>query len=140
MCGLLLPTVVMFPTVCAQAALYRDDRSPEVSQALNDVFWLSFVGIVGNFVLQGLILAAATFSDPDQSVFPRRFGYVSLWYALLAMPGAAIFLFHDGPLAWNGFLAWWIPLVAFGGWTACISCAVLHALNREDSSTVETVG
>jgi len=131
MCGLLLPIVAMFPTIDAEAALFRKGRSAEITQALSDVFWLSFVGIVGNFVLQGLILAAATFSDPGQTVFPRWFGYVNLWYAILAAPGGTIFLFHHGPLAWNGLLAWWIPLLAFGFWTGCISSAVLYALNRE---------
>jgi hypothetical protein len=131
MCGLLLPIVVMFPGVYFAAAVYRDDRPAEVTQALSDVFWMSFVGIVGNFCLQGLILAAAAFSDREGMVFPRWFGYVSLWYALLAFPGSTIFLFNDGLLAWNGLLAWWIPLTAFGIWTASISFAVLYALDGE---------
>jgi hypothetical protein len=134
MCGLLLPIVVMFPGVYFAAAVYREDRPAEVTQALSDVFWMSFVGIVGNFCLQGLILAAAAFSDRDGTVFPRWFGYVSLWYALLAFPGSTIFLFHHGLLAWNGLLAWWIPLIAFGIWTAATSAAVLYALNGEARS------
>lgn len=131
MCGLLLPIIVMFPSVYFAAAVYREDRSPEITQALSDVFWMSFVGIVGNFCLQGLILAAAAFSDRDGAVFPRWFGYVNLWYALLAAPGSTIFLFHHGPLAWNGLLAWWIPLTAFGAWTAAISYTVLRAIRLE---------
>ncbi|PRC60848.1 hypothetical protein C6A85_15530, partial [Mycobacterium sp. ITM-2017-0098] len=41
-------------------AAYRpEERSAELTQALNDVFWLWFIGIVGTIIIQNITLAIA---------------------------------------------------------------------------------
>ncbi|MCW2831519.1 MAG: hypothetical protein JWP31_2211 [Aeromicrobium sp.] len=132
--GVVFPIGFIFPTVVAIVAAYRPDRDPEITQALNDVFWMMFIGIVGTLVLQSLILAAATFMDKREvPVFPRWFGYLNLWYALLALPGGAVFFFRSGPLAWNGVFAFWIPLAAFTAWMLAVTWALLKAVDHEEA-------
>ncbi|OBY29316.1 hypothetical protein ACT18_23710, partial [Mycolicibacter kumamotonensis] len=115
---------------------YRlEQRPPEITQALNDVFWLMFVGIVGTLVVQALVLTTATFIDrSDPPTFPRWFGYFNVWYALLAVPGGAVVIFNDGPLAWNGVFAFWIPLGVFSVWAIATSMVMLRSISAEEAA------
>ena len=130
--AVVFPIGFMFPAMVAVAAGFRNSRSPEITQALNDVFWLMFVGIIGTLVLQAGILAVVTFIDRRATpVFPRWFAYVNIWYAVMATPGCAVVLFRTGPLAWNGVFAFWIPLVAFSAWMVTVSVMLLKAIDSE---------
>jgi hypothetical protein len=126
----------LFPLMVLAAAAFRpEQRSPEVTQTLNDVFWLMFVGIVGTLVVQALVLTAATFIDRSEpKTFPRWFGYFNVWYALLALPGGAVVIFNDGPLAWNGVFAFWIPLVVFSAWMIAVSVVMLRSISAEEAA------
>jgi hypothetical protein len=128
--GFLFPLMVL-----ATAAFRPEHRSPEITQALNDVFWLMFVGIVGSLIVQAVVLTVATFIDrTEPSTFPRWFGYLNIWYAILATPGGAVVLFNDGPLAWNGVFAFWISLVAFGAWMIAVTVVLLRSVSAEEAS------
>ena len=52
----------------------------------------------------------------ERPIFPRWLGYYNLWAALMFTPGTFNVFFHDGPLAWNGLLAWYLPLTVFATW------------------------
>lgn len=118
--------------VFATAAAYRPERNPDVTQALNDVFWFIFVGFVGPLITQVVILAFAVFIDKRATPsFPRWFGYFNIWYAVLGVPGCAIYLFKTGPLAWNGIFAFWIPLTVFTIWMAVTTVMLVKAVDVE---------
>jgi hypothetical protein len=117
------------------AAFRPEKRNPEITQALNDVFWLMFVGIVGTLVVQALVLTTAAFVDKSEPpTFPRWFGYLNAWYALLALPGGAVVIFNSGPLAWNGAFAFWIPLVAFSFWMIAVTVVLLRSISLEQAT------
>jgi len=129
---------VTFPfgfAVCAVfgvAAAYRPERNPDVTQALSDLFWFIFVGLVGPLIMQVIILAFCVFIDRRQvPSFPRWFGYFNIWYAVLGVPGCAIFLFKTGPLAWNGMFAFWIPLTVFCIWMIVTAIMLTKAVDVE---------
>ncbi|WP_083266802.1 MULTISPECIES: hypothetical protein [Mycolicibacterium] len=126
----------LFPMMVMAAAAYRpEERDPQITQALTDVFWLMFIGIVGTLIIQALVLAIASFVDKaDQATFPRWFGYFNIWYALLALPGGAVMIFNDGPLAWNGVFAFWVPLVAFCAWLVAITVVLLQSIKAEQAA------
>ncbi|MGO9102188.1 MAG: hypothetical protein ACLP9Y_23140 [Mycobacterium sp.] len=114
------------------AAAYRPERDPEAVQSLSDVFWFIFVGLVGPFIFQVTILAFATFMDERaRPSFPRWFGYFNIWYAVLGVPGGAIYLFKSGPLAWNGVFAFWIPLTVFTVWWIVTTFMLVKAVDVE---------
>jgi hypothetical protein len=134
--GVIFVPGFLFPMMVLSAAAFRpDERDPQITQALNDVFWLMFVGIVGTLVVQALVLTTASFIDrTEPGTFPRWFGYLNAWYALLALPGGAVMVFNDGPLAWNGVFAFWIPLVAFSVWMIAVTVVLLQSISAEQAA------
>lgn len=100
-----------------QAAAFRVDRAPELIQLLNDMAWLPMVGFASTAVLQVSCFGIAILMDRrERPILPRWLGYFNLWVAVMFLPGAFIVFFHTGPLAWNGIIAWYLPLAAFGAW------------------------
>ena len=76
--------------------------------------WIIFIAPVGALVAQNYCLALAIYLDEDPT---RSFHGGSRHYAsstALAMaPAACAAIFHTGPLAWNGFVSFWLRIVAF---------------------------
>lgn len=114
--GVIFVPGFLFPMMVMAAAAFRpEERDPQITQALNDVFWLMFVGIVGTLLIQALVLTLASFLDrTEPQTFPRWFGYLNAWYALLALPGGAVMIFNEGPRLGTGFspsgFHWWPSL------------------------------
>jgi hypothetical protein len=118
--------------IFAVTAAYRPERNPDVTQALNDIFWFIFVGLVGPLITQVVILAFCVFIDRREvPSFPRWYGYFNIWYAILGVPGCAVFLFKDGPLAWDGMFAFWIPLTVFSIWMVVTTVMLSKAVDVE---------
>jgi hypothetical protein len=119
---------LLFPFLVLAAAAFRPEgRSAEITQALNDVFWLMFIGIVGTIIVQNITLAIASFIDKTEpQTLPRWYGYLNLWVALLSLPGCVVVVFNDGPLAWHGVFAFYIPGFALVVWLF----ATTYVLNR----------
>jgi hypothetical protein len=134
--GVIFVPGFLFPMMVLAAAAFRPEhRPPEITLALDDVFWLMFVGIVGTLLIQAGVLAIASFVDrTDPPTFPRWFGYLNLWYAVLATPGGAVMIFNNGPLAWNGVFAFWVPLVAFGVWIISLVVVNLRSIGAEQAA------
>jgi hypothetical protein len=126
----------VFPLMVMAAAAFRpEERDPQITQALNDVFWLMFVGVVGGVVMQGLVLMVASFvGGTEPGAFPRWFGYLNAWYALLALPGGAVVIFNDGPLAWNGVFAFWVTFAAFGVWMIAVTVVLIQSIKAEQAA------
>jgi hypothetical protein len=132
MLSVTFPFGFMLCSISAMAAAYRPERNPDVTQALNDVFWFIFVGLVGPLIFQVVVLAFAVFIDErERPSFPRWFGYFNIWYAILGVPGCAIYLFKSGPLAWNGVFAFWIPLTVFSIWWIVTTFMLIKAVDVE---------
>jgi hypothetical protein len=138
--GVIFVPGFLFPMMVMAAAAFRpEERDPQITQALNDVFWLMFVGIVRTLVIQALVLTLASFLDrTEPETFPRWFGYLNAWYVLLALPGGTVMIFNDGPLAWNGVFAFWIPLVAFSVWMIAVTAVLLRSISAEQAASPAT--
>jgi hypothetical protein len=104
----------MLPFVFWGGAFYRADNPPELIRLVNDMTWLEFVMLIPPFCTQTLCLGFAVLAQRDGvAVFPRWFGYLSIWVALLVVPGILGILFYSGPFAWNGLIVFWLPVSAF---------------------------
>jgi hypothetical protein len=100
-----------------QTATFRVDRAPELVQLLNDMAWIPFVGLTSTAVMQVACFGIAVLIDRrERPIFPRWLGYYNLWVALMFIPGTFNVFFHNGPLAWNGIIAWYLPLAVFATW------------------------
>ncbi|WP_319453152.1 MULTISPECIES: hypothetical protein [unclassified Mycobacterium] len=136
--GVLFLPGIIFPLMVLAIAAFRPGQRPvEITQALNDVFCLMFVGLVGPVIVQAVVLAIATFVDrTEPATFPRWFGYLNIWY-ILATPGGAVLIFNDGPLAGNGVFAFWIPLTAFFVWLSDFTVVLNRSIGSEQSAETQ---
>jgi hypothetical protein len=134
--GVIVVPGFIFPMVVLCAAAFRpEQRDPQITQALNDVFWLMFVGIAGVLVVVALVLMTAAFVDrTEPATFPRWFGYFNAWFALLELPPGAVVIFNDGPLAWNGVISFWVPLAAFATWMIAVTVVLLQSISAEQAA------
>ena len=90
------------------------ERTAEQIYLLNDIAWLQFIGGLSLIMPMFLVVAYAVLNDKnDKPVFPRWLAYLSIWVFVLFLPDQLLFFFKDGPFAWDGLFAFWIPLTVF---------------------------
>jgi hypothetical protein len=64
-------------------------------------------------------------------VFPRWVGHFNIATALLMVPGAFALMFVKGPLAWDGFLAFWVRVGSYGLYVTVMFFVVRSALDQQ---------
>jgi hypothetical protein len=136
-------SVVIFLIPCAlwEAAAYRPDADPVVTQRLNDAAWLMFIGLVCTGIMQAVAVGMAILQDErERPVFPRWSGYLSIWVGLLLLPGALVPFFKGGPFAWTGVFAFWVVLFAFTIWVVALSVLLLGAVTRQEREEADRAG
>lgn len=131
--GVVAPIGFMYPLFVISTAAYRaEDRSPEILQTLTDLFFFMYVGFALVFVLQVFAIAAAVLVDKrEKPVFPRWFAYLNILLGVVLTPGVFIFVVTDGPLAWNGLFAFWLPSFAYLAWKIATPLLLVKAAKAE---------
>jgi hypothetical protein len=129
----LLSLEFIIPIMVWLTALFRfDEESARLIQMLNDMGWLMFVAVISSVVVQIACIGIAILIDQrERPVFPRWAGYFQLWMALLLSPTPLCVFFKDGPFAWNGLIAFYIPLTAFGIWMIVTVILLRRAIAEE---------
>jgi len=88
---------------------------------------------------QYLCVAIVTFADKrPHPVFPRWYGYVSIWATMTSLPPTLNVFFKSGPFAWNGALAWWLQVSCIFAWVIATLVVLLRAINQQQAE--ETAG
>lgn len=106
------------PWTTFMSTSFRPDRPAEITHALYDSAWLPLYTVSASFGLQFAFLAWAMLNDKNRTMtYPRWFAYYTVFTGLSQMLGIFVVLTKTGPFAWNGLIAFWIPLVIFGVWT-----------------------
>lgn len=128
-CAFLIPYLIW------QTAVFRpEETSPELTQRLDDLAWIPWIGLASPAVMQGIVLAVVVMQDRREvPLLPRWVAYLSLLSAMSLVPPTFLVFFKTGPLAWNG-LAFYISLVCWPSWVLAVSVALLRVL-RTPSST-----
>jgi len=126
-------TLILFiPPMIWTTAAFRPDRDAELIMLLNDFGWLFFIMTFSPFFVQNLAIALAIFSDKAESpVFPRWVGYFNIWVGILFIPGGLITFFKTGPFAWDGILAFWLPLTVFFIWYLVMFPVLLKTIKQQ---------
>lgn len=110
------------------AASFRPGRSPEITQAMHDLGWFTLFITVPAFSAQALVIGVATLrSDPPVQVYPRWFGYLNIWVAVLFVPALMLPFFKTGPLSWQGILVYWLAFVVFFVWILVMFVVIRRA-------------
>ena len=126
------PTLFLVANVCWLLAAFRTERSPELTQLLNDLAWTTFTILVPFFIGQCVILALAIyFDDPSRLVFHRWVAYFNLLVAAALIPAAFVGVSLTGPLAWDGLLSFWVKNVAIAVWIVVMGIVLGRAVYRE---------
>jgi hypothetical protein len=130
---------------CVQAitwtvAAYRPERSPDVTQAFNDMAFLWFLipfvfATVGCLAIACCILEDRS-TDP---VYPRWVGFANLYFAF-GFPMAMFTTYaKTGPFAWDGLFPWWIPVIDYTTWSVVMCWATHRASNRQHTEEGEAM-
>lgn len=123
---------IVLPMMIWQAAAFRPERDDEFIRTLNDVAWLPFLGLTTTVVIQNIVIGVIILKDArPRPIFPRWYAYLNFWVGLLVLPAGLIVFFKTGPFAWDGLLAWWMPVAAFFFWIILTALLVTKAANRQ---------
>jgi hypothetical protein len=113
-------------------AAFRPERDPQLILMLNDLAWMSFTSPVGFLMAQNVFLALGIYMDAGpKPVFPRWVAHFNVLAALLTAPGAFALMFKEGPLAWNGSLAFGLRFGSFAAYIAVMFFVMRSVLDRQ---------
>lgn len=134
--GTLSVVIIMIPALLWTTAAFRPERNPDIVLVLNDLGWLIIAMTYSPAVIQNLSIGLAVLGDRAvPPIFPRWVAYLNFWMALLFVPAALMTFFKTGPFAWNGLLAFWLPLLAFAIWFNVMLVMLYKAIKRQPEST-----
>jgi hypothetical protein len=113
-------------------AAFRPERDPQLIVLLNDVAWIAFTAPVGMIIAQNLCLGLAVLLDarPDP-IFPRWVAGFSFAVAAVMAPSAWAAAVHSGPLAWNGFVSFWLRIFAYALFLIVMFFVLHRAIDKE---------
>ncbi|MDP9142495.1 MAG: hypothetical protein M3O62_17125 [Pseudomonadota bacterium] len=123
--GMLLAAI--FLTVGAM----RPDRDPALLSWLYDAAFMTFVGTMGVFLVGTAIWMLAILLDRNR-VFPLWFGYLNICNLLTEVVVAPVWIFREGPFAWNGVITFWVDTLVFVVYTAAFITLLRRMILRDD--------
>ncbi len=130
-CGAILVVEVLIFVVLVAVAAFRPERSPEVTQALNDTAWTFLLWAFTAPTLEYAAIGVAVLMDgSEQPLFPRWVGYFDLAVALVFAAGGPTLFVKRGAFGWDGVLAFWAVFVAFSLWVTVTFRTILNASAR----------
>jgi hypothetical protein len=110
----------IMPGMILGVANYRLDRPVEITQVMNELFWITALMPWPTFLVQNFAFAYALLTDTrPQPLFPKPIAIVNIIVPILFIPGIAMHTVYSGPLAWNGALSFWLA-----GMTFCLQLIV----------------
>jgi len=130
--GIIVTVVLMVPMLLFVGGVFRPERSPELTQLMNDVSYVMLILPWPPILGQLFAIALAVLTDRNQErVFPRWVAGYQLWVGFLLLPASLIIFFKDGPFAWTGLIGFWIPAAVFGSWYLVMTWVLLRAVHQE---------
>ncbi|RFU34092.1 hypothetical protein B7463_g2240, partial [Scytalidium lignicola] len=121
------------PAMVLAIAAYRPERSPEMTQMLNDMFWIFAVMPWPTFLSQNWAFAYAILVDTRaKPLFPKYMSMINMVVPLLLAPSLGLHFVKSGVVSWNGALGFWVPGVAFSIQFLLDICCLFRAIQTED--------
>jgi hypothetical protein len=138
--GMILTLEFIIPLMFWETATFRDDRDDDLIRLVNDLAWIQFVALTSTVVLQALVIGTAIVMDRGPTpVFPRWAGYYTLFNVFVWCGGSFAVFFKEGLLAWNGLIAWYVPLAEFCLWLIVMTRLILRATARMEPEETRDV-
>ncbi len=134
--GLVGAWIFAWPAVLWGVCAFTVQRAPEITLALHQLAWLSFVTPGSFFWMQvgsvGLAVVLARQDDPSP-VFPRWFGWFTLFAAFeMSVPPTFSQMLWRGPFAWNGLITFYVTVILYSIWLTLMMFFILRALKKQE--------
>lgn len=115
------------------ASFRAGEISPDITRTLHDFGWvmweLSWPPYFLWLVAIGLVILRDRSPRP---ILPRWAGYVTIGEAVVNFLDMFPHMFTTGPLAYNGFYAFWITVFVFWAWAVAMTILVIRAARRPE--------
>jgi hypothetical protein len=122
----------LYPSMFWAVAAFRPDDAPEVIRRFNDLAWMPWLGIVSTGCIQAIALGVLVLRDRrPEPIYPRWFGYFQIWAALGLSPATLLIFFKTGPMAWDGIITFWLPVVTALAWLVLTTELTARAIKRQ---------
>jgi hypothetical protein len=132
LCGTLFSLEFIYLIMFWQVAAFREDTPPRTIQTLYDT---------STAVVMALALGCSMLGDHHENpVYPRWAGYFNVWVAFMFTPGTLCVFFKDGPFAYNGVLAWYLPVAVFSIWLPLNTVLTLRAIKDQEREQLSGLG
>ncbi|HVU60149.1 MAG TPA: hypothetical protein VG899_03410 [Mycobacteriales bacterium] len=109
---------------------FRPDRDPQLLHLLYDTTFLTFVGSLGCFATNYLVLSIAILLDKN-GIYPRWLAYVGIWQIVTEVIAIPCFIYRTGPFAWNGALAFYEGTLIFGVFLVALIYTTRQAIETQ---------
>jgi hypothetical protein len=131
--GTLMSIFLVLPPLFWGVAAFTPSRAPQITAIMHELGMLTLTTTDQYYVFMWVAVVVICWlpTSISHSPFPRWFGYLTAWIAVMFEAGAFAFLPRTGPLAWNGLMVFWLPLTLFGLWIAVMCNLLLRALKRQ---------
>ncbi len=120
----------LFAAFAFLAAVFRPDRDPQLIALLYDVGLLTFVGSLGCFTANYLVLALAIYLDKNR-ILPKWMAYITFWQIATELLAGPVFIFRKGAFAWNGAISFWEGTVIFSVFLGCLIVLLRRAIQQQ---------
>ncbi|WP_094286264.1 hypothetical protein [Mycobacterium lehmannii] len=126
------PTLFLIANMFWLLGSFRPERSPDLTQLLNDLAWVTFTVLVPYLIAQCLVLALAIYWDRrDQPVFRPWVAHFNLLIAAALVPAAFGAVTFEGPFAWDGVLSFWLKNIAIAVWIVVMGVVLAQNIRRQ---------
>lgn len=126
------PTLFCIADLFWLLAAFRPERDPQLIQLFNDMAWITFTGQVGFLVAQSVFLGLAIYLDRQaRPVFRPWVAHFNLAVAAAIAPAAFCALSLRGPIAWDGFLSFWVKNGAIAAWIVVMTLVLAQTVRRQ---------
>jgi hypothetical protein len=131
--GVMMTIFLVLPPIFFGVAAFTPGRSADATAIMHELGVLTLITTDQYFIFMWVAVAVICLipNSVVHSPFPRWFGYLTAWTALMIEAGAIAYLTRSGPFAWNGLLAFWSPVTVFGLWIAIAVTLLLKAINKQ---------
>ncbi|HEY2592559.1 MAG TPA: hypothetical protein VGK33_01510, partial [Chloroflexota bacterium] len=137
--GALMSIFLVLPPLFWGVAAFTPHRDPQVTSIMHELGMLTLTTTDQYYVFMWVAVVVICFipTAVKHSPFPRWFGYLSAWIAVMFEAGAFAFLPRTGPFAWNGLLSWYVTVIGFFIWLVVMVVTTLAAIKRQDAEETE---
>jgi hypothetical protein len=131
-CAAVGPTLFLTANLFWTIAAFRPERTAEQTQMYNDLAWITFTCGVPFLIAQSVFLALAIYLDEQpRPVFKPWVGHFNMFIAAALVPAAFAGTTQTGPVAWDGFLSFWVKNLAIAAWIMVMAVVLWQAMQTE---------